>query len=156
MALPASVLIVRELPGLAAVEVDDPELVVAGAVRLEEDLLAVRAPARMAVLLGRIGQLPRFLAGRGGQPDRGGRFVAGQVDGGDDVGDGLPSGLICGSVTRLKRNRSSIFMGRLPSAAITRDGASKARKRSKKVMHFIRRPPACPRRIMTEPLLAVS
>src|SRR5262249_35395173 len=34
-----------QLPGLAAIEVDDPELEVAGAVGLEQEALAVGAPA---------------------------------------------------------------------------------------------------------------
>src|SRR5207248_5197897 len=42
------------LPRLAAVHVDDPELVVAGPARFEQDPLTVRTPARMAVLLGGI------------------------------------------------------------------------------------------------------
>src|SRR5262249_46282112 len=63
----------RELAGLAAVQGDGPELVVAAAVGLEEEVPAVGRPARVAVLLaGDVGELPRrALVGRD-QPDAGG------------------------------------------------------------------------------------
>src|SRR5262245_38493765 len=52
---------VGDLPGLAAVEADDPKLVRARAVRLEQDRLAVGTPARVPVLLARgIRKLARF------------------------------------------------------------------------------------------------
>src|SRR5262249_61933567 len=84
---------IGQLPRLAAGRLDDPELVAAGAVRLEEDSLPVGAPARVAVLLaGGIGQLPRRAAVGRGQPEYRRGLVAGQVHGRDHVGDQLAVG----------------------------------------------------------------
>ena len=76
---------VRLLPGLAAGHVDNPKLALTTvAVRLEEDSLAVGAPARVAVLLaGGVGELPRLaLAVSRGQPEARRNLVAVQVHGG--------------------------------------------------------------------------
>src|SRR5262245_6968294 len=53
---------VHDLPGLAAIDVDNPELAIAGAVRFEQDALAIRTPAWVSVLLagGRVRQLSRL------------------------------------------------------------------------------------------------
>ena len=66
----------RQLPCLAAGHIDDPELVLARAIRFKQDLFAVRAPARMTVVLGAAGQLPRLSFRGRGKPDIGRRLVA--------------------------------------------------------------------------------
>src|SRR5262249_37658186 len=77
-----------QLPGLAAVEGDDPQLSAAAAVGLEQQMLAVGRPARVAVLLAGVRQLARFALAVGrGQPDAGGDAVVLQADRADDVRD---------------------------------------------------------------------
>src|SRR5262249_38678245 len=73
----------RQLPRLAAVEVNDPELARAAAVGFEEDALAVGAPTRMTVALRSRGELFRFdgLAWLGGcQPQILGDAVGFEID----------------------------------------------------------------------------
>src|SRR5438132_12186763 len=66
----------RQLARLAARHVDDPEPVLARAIRIKQDLFAVRAPARMTVVLGAAGQLPRRSFRGPGTPDIGRRLLA--------------------------------------------------------------------------------